>query len=223
VAELVLQGDEDHLAVRPLAADDQPGGGHLGTVAQLKEKNLPIAYVGDVVGTGSSRKSAINSLQWHMGADIPHIPNKRTGGIVLGSKIAPIFFNTAEDSGALPIECDVSTMNTGDVIVIHPYQGQVTDEAGKLEKEMIARLGRHGETIARLVLFADVLIGAVLVPGGHAPYLVTKEMVASMKPGSSAGASASARPWTRRRSSGSRARWARGSRCWPGPSARGSG
>ena len=104
----------------------------LGTVAQLKEKNLPIAYVGDVVGTGSSRKSAINSLQWHMGADIPHIPNKRTGGIVLGSKIAPIFFNTAEDSGALPIECDVSSMNTGDVIVIHPYQGRVTGEAGKL-------------------------------------------------------------------------------------------
>ena len=104
----------------------------LDTIAKLKEKNLPIAYVGDVVGTGSSRKSAINSVQWYMGADIPHIPNKRTGGIVLGSKIAPIFFNTAEDSGALPIEFDVSALNTGDVIVIHPYKGQVTDEAGKL-------------------------------------------------------------------------------------------
>ncbi len=104
----------------------------LDTIARLKEKSLPIAYVGDVVGTGSSRKSAINSVQWHMGADIPHIPNKRTGGIVLGSKIAPIFFNTAEDSGALPIECDVSAMNTGAVIVIHPCQGQVTDEAGKV-------------------------------------------------------------------------------------------
>ncbi|BAN34628.1 bifunctional aconitate hydratase 2/2-methylisocitrate dehydratase [Sulfuricella denitrificans skB26] len=104
----------------------------LATIAKLKEKSLPIAYVGDVVGTGSSRKSAINSVQWHMGTDIPHIPNKRTGGIVLGSKIAPIFFNTAEDSGALPIEFDVSTLNTGDVIVIHPYKGQVTDEAGKL-------------------------------------------------------------------------------------------
>jgi aconitate hydratase 2/2-methylisocitrate dehydratase len=104
----------------------------LATIDKLKEKNLPIAYVGDVVGTGSSRKSAINSVQWHLGSDIPHIPNKRTGGIVLGSKIAPIFFNTAEDSGALPVECDVSALNTGDVIVIHPYQGQVTDEAGKL-------------------------------------------------------------------------------------------
>jgi aconitate hydratase 2/2-methylisocitrate dehydratase len=104
----------------------------LRTIARLKEKNLPIAYVGDVVGTGSSRKSAINSVQWYMGSDIPHIPNKRTGGIVLGSKIAPIFFNTAEDSGALPIECDVSAMNTGDIIVIHPYKGQVTDESGKV-------------------------------------------------------------------------------------------
>lgn len=103
----------------------------LATIATLKEKNLPIAYVGDVVGTGSSRKSAINSVQWHLGQDIPHIPNKRTGGIVLGSKIAPIFFNTAEDSGALPIECDVSALNSGDVIVIHPYQGKITDEAGK--------------------------------------------------------------------------------------------
>ncbi|MEN6628916.1 MAG: bifunctional aconitate hydratase 2/2-methylisocitrate dehydratase, partial [Sulfuricella sp.] len=103
----------------------------LTTIARLKEKNLPIAYVGDVVGTGSSRKSAINSVQWHLGQDIPHIPNKRTGGIVLGSKIAPIFFNTAEDSGALPIECDVSTMNSGDIIVIQPYQKQITDEAGK--------------------------------------------------------------------------------------------
>ncbi|MDD5240204.1 MAG: bifunctional aconitate hydratase 2/2-methylisocitrate dehydratase [Sulfuricella sp.] len=104
----------------------------LETIARLKEKNLPIAYVGDVVGTGSSRKSAINSVQWHLGLDIPHIPNKRTGGIVLGSKIAPIFFNTAEDSGALPIECDVSAMNSGDILVIHPYQKKITDEAGKL-------------------------------------------------------------------------------------------
>ncbi|MGE5028036.1 MAG: aconitate hydratase B, partial [Betaproteobacteria bacterium] len=104
----------------------------LTTIGKLKEKNLPIAYVGDVVGTGSSRKSAINSVQWHLGQDIPHIPNKRTGGIVPGSKLAPIFFNTAEDSGALPIQCDVSAMNSGDVIVIHPYLGKITDEAGKV-------------------------------------------------------------------------------------------
>ncbi|MHB0984913.1 MAG: bifunctional aconitate hydratase 2/2-methylisocitrate dehydratase [Sulfuricella sp.] len=105
--------------------------GSLETIAELKKKGLPLAYVGDVVGTGSSRKSAINSVQWHMGRDIPFIPNKRTGGIVLGSKIAPIFFNTAEDSGALPIECDVSAMNTGDVITIYPFKGEIHDTAGK--------------------------------------------------------------------------------------------
>jgi len=102
----------------------------LTTIEKLKEKGLPLAYVGDVVGTGSSRKSAINSVQWHTGDNIPHIPNKRTGGIVLGGKIAPIFFNTAEDSGALPIQCDVAKLNTGDVIVIHPYAGKITDESG---------------------------------------------------------------------------------------------
>jgi aconitate hydratase 2/2-methylisocitrate dehydratase len=88
--------------------------------------------VGDVVGTGSSRKSAINSLQWFMGNDIPHIPNKRTGGVILGTKIAPIFFNTAEDSGALPIQCDISKMQTGDVITIQPYAGKVLNEQGEV-------------------------------------------------------------------------------------------
>lgn len=104
----------------------------LATIAGLKQKGLPLAYVGDVVGTGSSRKSAINSVQWFMGADIPHIPGKRTGGIVLGGKIAPIFFNTAEDSGALPIQCDVSAMKMGDVITIYPFKGEVHDAAGKV-------------------------------------------------------------------------------------------
>lgn len=104
----------------------------LTTIAALKAKGLPLAYVGDVVGTGSSRKSAINSVQWWMGEDIPCIPNKRTGGVVIGTKIAPIFFNTAEDSGALPIQCDVSHLNTGDVIVIKPYAGQILNEAGHL-------------------------------------------------------------------------------------------
>jgi aconitate hydratase 2/2-methylisocitrate dehydratase len=104
----------------------------LRIIAELKQKGLPLAYVGDVVGTGSSRKSAINSLQWHMGQDIPHLPNKRTGGIVLGGKIAPIFFNTAEDSGALPIQCDVSRMEMGQVITIHPYAGRITDERGEV-------------------------------------------------------------------------------------------
>lgn len=102
----------------------------LETITELKEKGFPIAYVGDVVGTGSSRKSAINSVLWHMGHAIPHVPNKHEGGVVLGGKIAPIFFNTAEDSGALPIECDVSSMETGDVIRIRPYDGIITNEAG---------------------------------------------------------------------------------------------
>lgn len=102
----------------------------LNTIETLKQKGLPLAYVGDVVGTGSSRKSAINSVQWFMGNDIPNIPNKRTGGVVIGGKIAPIFFNTAEDSGALPIQCDVSKMKTGDVIVIKTYEGKVLSESG---------------------------------------------------------------------------------------------
>ena len=87
-------------------------------IEQLKKNDLPIVFVGDIVGTGSSRKSAINSIQWHIGEPIPYIPNKNTGGVILGGKIAPIFFNTAEDSGAIPIECDVSSFKTGDIIEI---------------------------------------------------------------------------------------------------------
>ena len=95
----------------------------IGTVADLKTKGFPIAYVGDVVGTGSSRKSATNSIQWLMGDDIPFVPNKRTGGVCIGNKIAPIFFNTMEDSGALPVEMNVDKLNTGDVVDVFPYQG----------------------------------------------------------------------------------------------------
>ncbi|KGQ69840.1 aconitate hydratase B [Chelonobacter oris] len=102
--------------------------GVIGPIKQinaLKEKGFPLAYVGDVVGTGSSRKSATNSVLWFMGDDIPFVPNKRAGGVVLGSKIAPIFFNTLEDAGALPIEVDVADLNMGDVIDIYPYQGKI--------------------------------------------------------------------------------------------------
>ncbi len=102
----------------------------LETIAELKEKRLPLAFVGDVVGTGSSRKSAINSVLWHLGNDINYVPNKRGGGVVLGESIAPIFFNTAEDSGALPIECDVSKLKMGDEITIHPYEGKITNIQG---------------------------------------------------------------------------------------------
>lgn len=100
------------------------------TINELKKKGHPLVFVGDVVGTGSSRKSALNSLLWHLGHDIPFVPNKRQGGVVLGGKIAPIFFNTAEDSGSLPIEVDVTKLNTGDVIHIYPYLGKITNEAG---------------------------------------------------------------------------------------------
>lgn len=99
--------------------------GPLKQIHALKEKGFPLVYVGDVVGTGSSRKSAANSVLWHIGEDIPYIPNKRTGGFILGGKIAPIFFNTAEDSGALPIELDVTQLQMGDVIDLYPYAGKV--------------------------------------------------------------------------------------------------
>lgn len=99
--------------------------GPLKQIQALKEKGFPLVYVGDVVGTGSSRKSAANSVLWHIGEDIPYIPNKRTGGFILGGKIAPIFFNTAEDSGALPIELDVTQLQMGDVIDLYPYAGKV--------------------------------------------------------------------------------------------------
>lgn len=100
-------------------------------IADLKEETgLPVTFVGDVVGTGSSRKSACNSLIWHIGQDIPCIPNKRRGGIVIGSTIAPIFFNTAEDSGALPIQTDVSDLTTGRVIKVYPKKGVITDADG---------------------------------------------------------------------------------------------
>lgn len=118
------------LHAKAMLVSKMPDG--LQTIETLKQKGLPLAYVGDVVGTGSSRKSAINSVQWYMGNDIPNIPNKRTGGVILGTKIAPIFFNTAEDSGALPIQCDVSKMQMGDVITIKPYAGQVLSDKGEV-------------------------------------------------------------------------------------------
>ena len=106
----------------------------LETIEELKKKGHDLAYVGDVVGTGSSRKSGINSVQWHFGHDIDGIPNKRTGGVVIGSIIAPIFFNTAEDSGCLPIQAPVDNLETGDVITIKPYEG-VIEKDGKVVSE----------------------------------------------------------------------------------------
>ncbi|MEO0354155.1 MAG: bifunctional aconitate hydratase 2/2-methylisocitrate dehydratase [Cyanobacteria bacterium P01_A01_bin.3] len=133
----------------------------LDVIAKLKQKGHPVAYVGDVVGTGSSRKSAINSVLWHLGEDIPCVPNKRAGGYILGGKIAPIFFNTAEDSGALPIECDVTQMNTGDVITIYPYEGKIENEAG--------------ETISTFQLKPDTILDEVRA-GGRIPLLIGRTL-----------------------------------------------
>ena len=104
----------------------QPGS--LEKIAELKQSGREVVYVGDVVGTGSSRKSGINSIQWHIGREIPGIPNKKTGGVILGSIIAPIFFNTAEDSGALPIIVNVDGLETGDKIEIYPYKGEIVKD-----------------------------------------------------------------------------------------------
>ncbi|MEH1847035.1 MAG: bifunctional aconitate hydratase 2/2-methylisocitrate dehydratase [Nostoc sp.] len=137
----------------------QPGS--LKTIAELKKKGHPVAYVGDVVGTGSSRKSAINSVLWHMGNNIPFVPNKRAGGYVLGGAIAPIFFNTAEDAGALPIQCDVTKLETGMVITIHPYKGEITNETG--------------EVISTFALKPDTILDEVRA-GGRIPLLIGRTL-----------------------------------------------
>ncbi len=132
--------------------------GPVKLIESLKEKGYPLAYVGDVVGTGSSRKSATNSVLWFMGDDIPNVPNKRGGGFCLGGKIAPIFFNTMEDAGALPIELPVEQMAMGDVIDVYPYQGKVT---------------RHqsDEVISTFALKTDVLLDEVRA-GGRIPLII---------------------------------------------------
>ncbi len=141
---------------------DDPGKiGPIKTIETLKQKGLPLAYVGDVVGTGSSRKSATNSVLWHMGEDIPYVPNKRAGGVVLGGKIAPIFFNTVEDSGALPVECEVDDLNTGDVIVIKPYDGRIESETGEL--------------ITEFKLKTDVILDEVRA-GGRIPLIIGRSL-----------------------------------------------
>jgi aconitate hydratase 2 / 2-methylisocitrate dehydratase len=137
----------------------QPGS--LEQIATLKAQGHPLVYVGDVVGTGSSRKSAINSVLWHTGVDIPCVPNKRTGGYLLGGKIAPIFFNTAEDSGMLPIECDVTKLETGMVIQIHISKGQITDPQGQI--------------LATFSLKPDTILDEVRA-GGRIPLLIGRAL-----------------------------------------------
>jgi len=129
-----------------------------GQIAGLKAKGFPLAYVGDVVGTGSSRKSATNSVLWYMGDDVPCVPNKRAGGVCIGGKIAPIFFNTMEDAGSLPIEMDVTGMAMGDVIDVFPFEG-------------VAK--RHGtdEVLAEFALKTNVIPDEVRA-GGRIPLII---------------------------------------------------
>ncbi|GAB3752520.1 bifunctional aconitate hydratase 2/2-methylisocitrate dehydratase [Lysobacter olei] len=134
-------------------------------IESLKDKGHLVAYVGDVVGTGSSRKSATNSVLWFTGEDIPFIPNKRFGGVCLGSKIAPIFYNTMEDAGALPIELDVSQMNMGDVVELRPYEGKAL---------------KDGKVIAEFTLKSDVLLDEVRA-GGRIPLIVGRGLTAKAR------------------------------------------
>jgi len=142
---------------RPGITPDEPGmKGPLKLIEELKQKGNLIAYVGDVVGTGSSRKSATNSVLWYTGQDIPFVPNKRFGGVCIGNKIAPIFFNTMEDAGALPVEMDVSQMEMGDEIELRPYEGKAF---------------KNGQEIASFALKSDVIFDEVRA-GGRIPLIV---------------------------------------------------
>ena len=134
----------------------------LETLETLKEKGNPLVFVGDVVGTGSSRKSATNSVLWHMGDDISCIPNKKEGGFCFGSKIAPIFFNTLEDSGAFPIELDVSNMEMGQEIILEPHNGKVLD-------------ANTNEVISTFELKTDVLLDEVRA-NGRIPLIIGRQL-----------------------------------------------
>ncbi len=139
--------------------------GPMQFIEDLKKKGHLVAYVGDVVGTGSSRKSATNSVIWATGQDIPFVPNKRFGGVTLGGKIAPIFFNTQEDSGALPIEVDVSKLEMGDVIEVMPYDGKIV---------------KNGETVAEFKLRSDVLFDEVRA-GGRINLIIGRSLTAKAR------------------------------------------
>ena len=151
---------------RPGITPDEPGKlGPIKLLAALMAKGHPVAYVGDVVGTGSSRKSATNSVLWWTGQDIPCVPNKRFGGVCLGGKIAPIFYNTMEDAGALPIELDVSRMETGDVVELRPYEGKAL---------------KGGEVIAGFKVKSEVLFDEVRA-GGRIPLIVGRALTAKAR------------------------------------------
>ncbi len=134
----------------------------LGTIEKLKEKGNPLVFVGDVVGTGSSRKSATNSVLWHMGEEIPYIPNKKEGGYCFGGKIAPIFFNTLEDSGAFPIEMDVSKMLMGQEIILEPFKGKILD-------------ANTNEVLSEFKLKTDVILDEVRA-NGRIPLIIGRQL-----------------------------------------------
>ena len=134
----------------------------LETIEELKKKGNPLVFVGDVVGTGSSRKSATNSVLWHMGDEIPAIPNKKEGGFCFGGKIAPIFYNTLEDSGAFPVECDVSKMEMGQEIIFEPFNGKIFDAS-------------TNEVISEFNLKTDVLLDEVRA-NGRIPLIIGRQL-----------------------------------------------
>jgi len=146
---------------------EEPGvTGPMSQIDEIKSKGLPVAFVGDVVGTGSSRKSATNSVLWFFGEDIPGVPNKRAGGVCIGNKVAPIFFNTMEDAGALVFEAPVDDMNMGDVIEIRPYDGKILNEAG--------------ETISEFNFKSDVILDEVQA-GGRIPLIIGRGLTAKAR------------------------------------------
>ncbi len=145
----------------------------LETMDELRKKGNPLAYVGDVVGTGSSRKSGINSVQWHMGRDIPGIPGKRTGGVVIGGIIAPIFFNTAEDSGCIPIQAPVGELETGDVITLKPFDGVIE---------------KNGTVVSEFKLEPNTIPDEMRA-GGRVPLIIGKGLTAKAREALGLGAS----------------------------------
>jgi aconitate hydratase 2/2-methylisocitrate dehydratase len=155
-----------HKNARPGITPEQDGKrGPVKFIEDLRARGHLVAYVGDVVGTGSSRKSATNSVLWFTGEDIPYVPNKRFGGVCLGGKIAPIFYNTMEDSGALPIELDVSQMNMGDVVELLPHEGRAV---------------KDGKVIAEFSLKSEVLLDEVRA-GGRIPLIIGRGLTAKAR------------------------------------------
>ena len=169
----------------------------LETINELKKSGLEVVYAGDVVGTGSSRKSGINSIQWHLGREIEGVPNKKTGGIVIGTAIAPIFFNTAEDSGALPIVADASALETGDVVDIYPYVGEIfrvgrvnLSAEGKFDAVQIYGEAKfenlnenakpEGEPVARFTLAPNTIFDEIRA-GGRIPLIIGRSLCAKAR------------------------------------------